>query len=389
MAKSGRYLAVEGMGKYFGKLYFFKDDQYYRYDIDSDQIDPGFPQPTSAWNLPAGFQSGLDAALNGRYQYEGKVYFFKDGQYLRYDWPTDRVEDGYPIAIDGWKLPAEFGGSVDAALNGFGDYDGKAYFFKNGLYARYDWRNDAMDDGFPQPISAWKLTGDFAQQIDTAINAPANYAPGSAGKYAGKAWMFKGQQYVRYNWQTDAIDAGFPSPTSLWGLPGLDSGICWGKRVSADFKQKIIAMASELECNPDYLMAAMAFESAETFSPSIQNPTSGATGLIQFMPATARSLGTTTADLAAMSAIRQLDYVQRYFQPYRRRLQSLSDVYMVILWPKAVGEAESNILFSRPSVQYEQNKGLDANEDGHVTKAEAAAAVHSKLSKGMNAANFG
>lgn len=47
--------------------------------------------------------------------------------------------------------------------------------------------------------------------------------------------------------------------------------------------------------------------------------TSGATGLIQFMPATAQGMGTTTAALAAMSAVQQLDYVQRYFKPYAAR----------------------------------------------------------------------
>lgn len=40
-------------------------------------------------------------------------------------------------------------------------------------------------------------------------------------------------------------------------------------------------------------MAAMAFESGETFSPSIKNAAgSGAVGLIQFMPSTAKALGT-------------------------------------------------------------------------------------------------
>ncbi len=43
-------------------------------------------------------------------------------------------------------------------------------------------------------------------------------------------------------------------------------------------------------------MAAMAFESARTFSADIVNKASGATGLIQFMPKTAEGLGTWTGE---------------------------------------------------------------------------------------------
>jgi hypothetical protein len=50
-------------------------------------------------------------------------------------------------------------------------------------------------------------------------------------------------------------------------------------------------------------MACMAFEKGETFSPCVKNPGSSATGLIQFMSSTAKSLGTTTNDLCKMSAV--------------------------------------------------------------------------------------
>ena len=41
----------------------------------------------------------------------------------------------------------------------------------------------------------------------------------------------------------------------------------------------------------------------------------GATGLIQFLPSTARGLGTTTDALAGMSSVEQLNYVEKYFDP--------------------------------------------------------------------------
>ena len=155
------------------------------------------------------------------------------------------------------------------------------------------------------------------------------------------------------------------------------------KKVSPAFKDKVIQIASELGCDPSHLMAAMAFETGETFRPDIQNPKSKATGLIQFMPPTAKDLGTSIAALAAMTAVQQLDYVKKYLSPYAGRLSTVSDVYMAILYPKAVGKPAAYVLFAHPSKAYGQNKGLDANKDGTVTKAEAAAKVYAKLVRGL------
>ena len=159
--------------------------------------------------------------------------------------------------------------------------------------------------------------------------------------------------------------------------------IAWGARVSAAFKRKVISISEGLGCDPSHLMSAMAFETGERFTPDVRNKVSGATGLIQFMPATAQALGTTTDKLAAMTAEDQLDYVEKYLKPYKNRMVTLSDVYMTILWPKAVGKAEAFVLFAKPTKAYTQNAGLDANKDGEITKAEAAAKVNAKMIKGM------
>lgn len=162
--------------------------------------------------------------------------------------------------------------------------------------------------------------------------------------------------------------------------------LAWGARVSPEFRVRVFDIAAVLGMDPSHLMACIAFETAETFSPSIRNAAgSGATGLIQFMPATARGLGTTTDALAAMTAVQQLDYVETYFWPYRGRLKTLSDVYMAILWPAGIGKPEDWALWdkaSRPTT-YRQNAGLDVNRDGAITKGEAASKVHEKLERGM------
>lgn len=158
--------------------------------------------------------------------------------------------------------------------------------------------------------------------------------------------------------------------------------VVWGTKVSPTFKDRLFWLCDELDINPDYLMACMAFESAETFRPDIKNAAgSGATGLIQFMPSTALGLGTTTAKLAQMTPEDQLNYVYKYFRPYSGRLQTLEDTYMAILLPSQVGRPLESVLFSG-GVAYRQNSGLDANRDGKVTKSEASAKVREKLEKG-------
>ena len=99
--------------------------------------------------------------------------------------------------------------------------------------------------------------------------------------------------------------------------------LAWGKKVSDAFRSRVVEICTNLGSDPNWLMACMAFESAHSFSPSIVNKAgSGAIGLIQFMPATANALGTTTEHLATMTAVQQLDYVEKYFLPRKGKPNS-------------------------------------------------------------------
>ena len=172
-------------------------------------------------------------------------------------------------------------------------------------------------------------------------------------------------------------------------LKKTSTSIAWGKRVSTPFKQKVIEICIELEASPDHLMACMAFETGETFKPSIRNKNSNAVGLIQFMPKTAEFLETTSEALAAMTAEDQLDYDKNYLMAWKGRYSTLSDLYMSILLPKAIGESESYVLFKQGTTAYEQNKGLDLDGDGNITKQEATTLVQKKLDKGLKIDNVG
>ncbi len=159
--------------------------------------------------------------------------------------------------------------------------------------------------------------------------------------------------------------------------------IAFGKQVSAEFKQKVISIAGALGTDPNYLMGVIAFETGESFSPSVLNKAgSGAVGLIQFMPSTATHLGTSIDSLKKMKAVEQLDYVKSYLMPYKNKLATIEDLYMAVLWPAGVGKPTDYVLFQKGTKAYTQNSGLDANRDGKVTKREAAARVRAELQKG-------
>lgn len=167
--------------------------------------------------------------------------------------------------------------------------------------------------------------------------------------------------------------------------------LAWGLRVSHEFREAVFALCRRRGMDPDFLMACMAFETGRSFSPTVRNGAgSGAVGLIQFMPSTARDLGTSSDALARMTALEQLAYVEAYFKPFTGKLASLSDHYMAILWPKAIGRPEFAVLWSRADwpKTYRQNAGLDANRDAMITKGEAAAKVQAKLREGLEPDNL-
>lgn len=138
--------------------------------------------------------------------------------------------------------------------------------------------------------------------------------------------------------------------------------------LTTELKNKIAQVAKLLGANPTHLEAIIATETAGTFSPSIKNAAgSGATGLIQFMPSTAISLGTTTAALAKMTAVQQMDFVYKYLKPYANKLKSFSDFYLAVFYPTAISKP---LNWSFPKNITPQNTGIDLNKNGIITKQE-------------------
>lgn len=176
-----------------------------------------------------------------------------------------------------------------------------------------------------------------------------------------------------------------PQPTIIRNfspLPGEETAIEEPEvpyKIEPEFRSAATQVATRLGVKPDHLLALMNFETGGQFKADTRNKTSGATGLIQFMDKTAKSLGTTTEDLAKMTPVEQLAYVEKYLAPYKGKLKTLEDAYMAVLWPAAVGKPADHVLWRKGTVQYAQNSGLDIGDKGYITKGDAAKKVHQRV----------
>ena len=91
---------------------------------------------------------------------------------------------------------------------------------------------------------------------------------------------------------------------------------------------------------------------------------SGATGLIQFMPRTAKDLGITTSKLAIMDELEQLEYVDKYFT---RNHKKGNHPYLSIAYPASHSRGADDIIAKKGSAIARQNPAWQ-DPDGNVTK---------------------
>ena len=179
----------------------------------------------------------------------------------------------------------------------------------------------------------------------------------------------------------------------LKGTPRQMQGtVIYGKHpnVPESFRKKVLIICEQLKINPDHLMAVMAYETGRQFKANTPNSNGGgARGLIQFTKINEAPLGKTVAQLAAMTELEQLDYVQKYFQMWKDstkpplKLDTLGDIYACVICPAAIGQSEGFICYARGKEGFESNKGLDRGNKGYITKADILVPVEQHLAEGQ------
>lgn len=122
----------------------------------------------------------------------------------------------------------------------------------------------------------------------------------------------------------------------------------------------------------EWLFNLIKHETASVFNPAIKNNI-GATGLIQFLPSTAKSLGTTTDELRKMSFKQQLVYVDKYLNANLKKhlingkippTFTQGDIFMTIFYPVSVGKPN----YQFPDSVRKANAGISTPLD-YVEKA--------------------
>jgi hypothetical protein len=161
------------------------------------------------------------------------------------------------------------------------------------------------------------------------------------------------------------------------------------KENNVEFCQKETMISQKLIVDPNHLMFLMWVETAHTLDHRIVNYQKGddkdpnarclkrATGLIQFMPATARFLGTTTCALRQMTNVEQLDYVYKHLSLFKGKYKDWLDLYCGIFWPAAVGKPDTFRI--TPDIVAKQNPLYDINKDGDIEKSEIRAALRKQV----------
>jgi len=149
------------------------------------------------------------------------------------------------------------------------------------------------------------------------------------------------------------------------------------------FYNKAVEVSNRLGCSPDDLMGVMYSESG--LKPTAGNKNGGAAGLIQFMPRTAKILGTSTSAIKNMSAEEQLVYVEKCIASSKKMAGfSSSDkldtgtLYSLVFLPAF---AKRDVLATKGSAYYNYNSGLDLNKDGKITKQDLAHRIRKKISE--------
>ena len=179
--------------------------------------------------------------------------------------------------------------------------------------------------------------------------------------------------------------------------------LIWGRKVDCAFRKKVVQIAKNIGLpqekyeGANWLMAVMALETQKIFNPSKQNPF-GYTGLIQFGNAAASRLGTKTSALKIMSAVNQLNYVEKYFslKEFNGKLNTLTDLYLAVLYPTACGHGKeknyivlkdsayiNNPVFFKEKDEKDEKGKPKAKKDGKTYIWEIEEVIHQSYKEGV------
>ncbi len=151
--------------------------------------------------------------------------------------------------------------------------------------------------------------------------------------------------------------------------------------IRTEFVNKVQAISDRQGIKADWLMIVMAFETGRKFNTGSHG--NGAYGLIGFRSATAAELGTSVTALAKMSALVQLDYVEKYLVRWnvKSKVNSFTDLYITIFTPAYVTQADSFRIgdasgsTTQKAIYNANRAAFDKTNKGYFTKGDIGKTV--------------
>ncbi len=143
---------------------------------------------------------------------------------------------------------------------------------------------------------------------------------------------------------------------------------------STGFINQVKITSRSMHILPEWLLTCIYMESR--FNPKAVNKDTGASGLIQIMPSTAKDIKISLNEILSMGAIAQVQKViPVYFKNKIGRMKSVYDVYFAIFYPVAIGKPNSFIIGREKSLEFAKkvrnvNSGYDFNKDGVISVGE-------------------
>lgn len=167
--------ALPGQATFAAFQYVFKDDKYLRLRL-SDGLPDGPPADTAPnWGLPRDW-TVVDAVFPGGGVKSRFAYFFRGDEYCRFDWVANAISPNYPKKFGpNWHTTSDFAAGIDGEITGRRSFGTKAYLFRtattvvdnNGhpvapgasgktvstpVYARYDYDSEKFEFTITDPV---------------------------------------------------------------------------------------------------------------------------------------------------------------------------------------------------------------------------------------------
>ncbi|KAM8961366.1 matrix metalloproteinase-25 [Pelodytes ibericus] len=170
------------------RIVFISGDLYWVFQ--DTKVLPGYPRPLSDFGLGT---DGVDGAFV--WSHNRKTYFFRGKNFWRFNDQTSQPDPGYPRDIGMWQGLTQ---DVDDIISG---EKGSAYFFKGSQYWKFQAGNMEAEPGYPRSIALhWMYCSTESQpkpttvpegrdQRDCICNCPSGRNSAAQPGSLGRIWL--------------------------------------------------------------------------------------------------------------------------------------------------------------------------------------------------------